>query len=306
VIGTAGGPLETHASVLAAHGADGRRGVPARYPASGSLSLAASLPAMRLGLRGPVITTAAACATFAYAVVAASHLLAAGDADLVLAGAVDTLLTPATIAGFANMRVLASDDDPARACRPLDRARRGLVMSEGGAILALERLEAATRRGAAVRAVLLGYGLTSDAAGVAAPDEAGIGRAAALALERAGVGAGEIDHLNLHAAGTPRGDLAEARALREVLGRRTAEITATAPKSMLGHAMGAASGVETAVLVRSLETGMVPPTLNLDEMDPEIALDATPVARAAPMRTALKTSSGIGGLNAALVLGARR
>ena len=194
----------------------------ARYPAAGTASFGASLVAMRLGLRGPVLATSAACSTFAHTLVVASHLLLAGDADLVLAGAVDLILTPATVAGFANMRVLADHADPARACRPLDRARSGLVLAEGGAVFALEREEAARRRDARIRAVLLGYGITSDAGGAMDPAADGIARAVALALARAGVGAGAIDHLNLHAAGTPRGDLAEAQALHVALGDRAA------------------------------------------------------------------------------------
>ena len=269
VIGTAAGPLEIHADTALAEDAGGRRAVSARYPAAGSASFGASLAAIRLGLRGPVLATSAACSTFAHTLVVASQLLLAGDADLVLAGAVNLLLTPATIAGFANMRVLADHADPARACRPLDRSRSGLVLSEGGAVFALEREEAAARRDAPIRAVLLGYGITSDAGGIMAPEAEGVARAVALALARAGVDGGEIDHLSLHAAGTPLGDLAEAQALRSVLGDRVGTVPATAPKSMLGHAMGAAGGLETTLLVRSLETGRVPPTMNLEEVDPQ-------------------------------------
>ena len=276
VIGTAAGPLEIHADTALAEDAGGRRAVSARYPAAGSASFGASLTAIRLGLRGPVLATSAACSTFAHTLVVASHLLLAGDADLVLAGAVDLLLTPATIAGFANMRVLADHADPARACRPLDRrgagscCRRGAPSSPSSA---RRRRRGGTRRSAPCCSDM---GSPATPGGIMAPEAEGVARAAALALARAGVDAGEIDHLSLHAAGTPLGDLAEAQALHRVLGDRARTVPATAPKSMLGHAMGAAGGLETTLLVRSLETQRVPPTVNLEEVDPRIGLDAVP------------------------------
>ena len=306
VVATGAGALESHDRQSLAVRAAGQRAVPARYPAVATLSLAASLPAMRLGLRGPVFGTSGACASFAYAVASAAQLLVAGDADLVLAGVVELVLTPAVLAGFSNMRVLSHHGDPVRACRPLDRDRSGFLMAEGGAVVCLERLADAAARDAQVRAVLLGYGLTSDAGGVLASDPDGIARAVTAALARAEVSAEEVGHLSLHAAGTALGDVAEAEGLHRALGPRAARIPATAPKSLLGHSMGAAAGVETVLAVRSLETGMVPPTLNLEHMDERIALDAVPEPRQADARIALKTTSGIGGLNAALVLGARR
>jgi 3-oxoacyl-[acyl-carrier-protein] synthase II len=300
-IGSGVGPSAAHANAARALDRGGAIAVSAHFPAAGAPSLAASLPAMALGLRGPVLGASGACATAAFDIVSAAHLLGAGDADLVLAGAVDISLEPHIMAGFANMRALARHDDPARACRPLDRARNGLVLADGAAVLALERLDDARRRGARVRAVLRGYGLTSDAGAILAADRDGIARAVRLALARAEIGPDSIDHVNLHAAGTLQGDLAEAQGLRDALGPRACAVPATAPKSLLGHALGAASGLEAVVLVRTLETGIVPPTRNLDDPDPELGLDARAEAREARVRFALKTASGLGGLNAALV-----
>jgi len=299
VIGTGAGPVDAHAAASAA-----RRpvDVSAYYPAAGTVSLVASLPAIRLGLRGPVFAVSGACATAAYNVVCALQLLEADDADLVLAGAVDLALSRATLAAFANMRALATGPDPAGACRPLDRDRCGLVFGEGAAVFALERLADARRRGAPVRAVVRGYGLSSDAGSILAADRDGIARALRSALERAEIAPSDVDHVNLHAAGTRQGDLAEAEALHEVLGEAAARIPVTAAKSMLGHAMGAAAGLELLLTVRTLETGIVPPTRNLEHPDPAINLSASPRPRRTDPRIAVKTASGLGGLNAALVL----
>jgi 3-oxoacyl-[acyl-carrier-protein] synthase II len=301
-IGTGAGAVHAHAAAALAEQGGGPTAVSAYYPAAGSTSLAASLPAMRLGLRGPVLGVNGACATAAHNIIVAAQLLAAGDADLMLAGAVDVMLSRAAIAGFANMRALARHPVPAKASRPLDQDRNGIVLSDGAAVLVLERLDDAKARGARTRAVLRGYGMTSDAGSILAPDAEGIERAVRIALARAELEPTAIDHVNLHAAGTRDGDAAEARALHEALGTRAARIPVTAPKSALGHAMGAAAGLETVVAVRTLETGFVPPTINLDQIDPEIALSASATAQPAAIRFVLKTSSGLGGLNAALVL----
>jgi 3-oxoacyl-[acyl-carrier-protein] synthase II len=301
VIGTGAGPVRTHSANWQAAERAGPTAVSAYYPASATVSLAASLPAMSLGLRGPTFGASGACATAVYNLVGASHLLAAGDADLVLAGAVDATVLPTAVAGFANMRGLARHAEPARASRPLDRDRNGLVLAEGCAVVALERLDAALRRGARIYGVLAGYGLTGSAGSVLAADADGIARACHLALARAGLRPEEVEHVNLHAAGTRQGDLVEAQALHDVLGERAATIPVTAPKSLLGHAMGAAAGLETVLLLKTLETGWIPPTINLDMPDPEIDLSASTVPVRALVRTAMKTSFGLGGLNAALV-----
>jgi 3-oxoacyl-[acyl-carrier-protein] synthase II len=303
VIGSALGPTATITAGERALADEGVLAVSHYHAAASTISFTASLPAMRLGLRGPVFAASGACATAAYNVVCALQLLEAGDADLMLAGAVDAARVGAILASFANMRqALATGPDPAAACRPLDRDRGGLVFGEGAAVFALERLADAKRRGARVRAVLRGYGLSSDAGSVLAADRAGVARALATALQRAAVAPADVDHVNLHAAGTRQGDLAEAEALHEVLGPVASRVPVTAAKSMLGHAMGAAAGLELVVAVRTLETGLIPPTRNLEHPDPAIDLSASPQPRRADVRIAVKTASGLGGLNAALVL----
>jgi 3-oxoacyl-[acyl-carrier-protein] synthase II len=301
VIGSAGGAVRAHYAAAWAVDGDGPKAVSAYYPAAGAASLTASLPAMSLGLKGPVYAVSGACATAAYDLISASHLLAAGDADLVLAGAVELGAVSPALAGFANMRSLAHHAEPARASRPLDLHRNGLVFAEGAAVLALERLELARARGARIYALLTGYGMTSDAGNVLAADADGISRACRRALERAGREPDDVDHVSLHAAGTQQGDLAEAQAVHDVFGERAATIPVTAPKSLFGHAMGAAAGLETIMLMKTFETGVIPPTINLDTPDPAIRLNASKRAVEASVGVALKTSSGLGGLNAALV-----
>jgi 3-oxoacyl-[acyl-carrier-protein] synthase II len=301
VIGTGAGALRSHDANSRAAARTGRIGVSAHYAPVATVSLSASLPAMLLGIRGPTFAVSGACATAAYNLISAAHLLVAGDADIVLAGAVDAMALPLAIMAFENMRGLARNADPTRACRPLDRGRNGLVLAEGASVFALERLDAAASRGAHVYGVLCGYGMSSDAGSLVAANADGIGRACRTALTRAGVSADEIDHVNLHAAGTQQGDLAEAQALHEVFGMRASDIPVTAAKSMLGHAMGASSGLETMLLLKTLETGTIPPTLNLEQPDPAVDLKASTKPVQADVRAALKTASGIGGLNAALV-----
>ena len=301
VIGTGAGALRSHDTNSRAAAREGRIGVSAHYVPVATVSLMASLPAMLLGIRGPTFSVSGACATAAYNLISATHLLIARDADLVLAGAADAMALPLTIMAFENMRGLARHADPVRASRPLDRDRNGLVVAEGASVFALERLESAVARDAHIYGVLCGYGMSSDAGSLVAADAGGISRACRTALMRAGLQAEEIDHVNLHAAGTQQGDLAEANALHEVFGARASDIPVTAAKSMLGHSMGAASGLEAMLLLKTLETGMIPPTLNLDTPDSAVDLKASREPVRADVQTALKTAAGLGGLNAALV-----
>jgi 3-oxoacyl-[acyl-carrier-protein] synthase II len=301
VIGTGVGPLRTHDTSSRALDRGGPESVSSHCAPASTVSLAASLPAMVLGIRGPTFGVSGACATAAYNLISAAHLLTAGDADFVLAGSVDAMAIRLGMMAFANMRGLAQHSDPSRASRPLDRDRNGLVLAEGAAVLALERFESAAGRNARIYGVLCGYGMSGDAGNVVAASADGIARACRAALARSSLTAEEIDHVNLHAAGTKQGDLAEAKALHSVFGKRASEIPVTAPKSMLGHAMGAAAGLETILLLNTLETGTIPPTINLENQDSAIDLNASTQSVQRSIRTGLKTSLGLGGLNAALV-----
>jgi 3-oxoacyl-[acyl-carrier-protein] synthase II len=267
--------------------------------ASGSVSL-------RFGLRGPNLCHTSACATGSHALGEAARWIQRGDADVVVAGGAEAPVTELGVAGFAAMKALSTrNDEPARASRPFDRGRDGFVIAEGAGVLVLESLAHARRRGARVRAELAGYAATSDAAHLTLPDAEGEGarRCMRLALADAGLGPEAIDWVNAHATGTPSGDPIEAAAIRGLLGPHAERVPVSATKSMTGHLLGAAGAVEAILCVRAIETGVIPPTTNLDDPDPACELrHVGPKALEAPVRAALSNSFGFGGTNAALVL----
>lgn len=254
---------------------------------------------------GPSMVTATACASGANAVGLARDLLRAGTCDVVLAGGAESALTPATITGLTRMGGLSGRrDDPAAASRPFDAARDGFVAAEGAGILVLERPEDAAARGARVYADVVGFGASSDAYHATAPDPSGAGmeRALRAALADAGVGVGEVDHVNAHGTSTPLNDVTEGRVLRRVLGERP---LVTSTKGVTGHALAAAGAIEAGFTALALHHRVVPPTANLSELDPEIDLDiARGSAITAGPEVAVSTSLGFGGHNAALVLAA--
>jgi 3-oxoacyl-[acyl-carrier-protein] synthase II len=271
-------------------------------------NMASGYVAIRHGLRGPNLCHTAACASGAQGIGEAARRIERGDADLMLAGGSEAANTSLGVAAFAAMRALSTrNDDPTRASRPFDRDRDGFVIAEGAAVLVLESLEHARARGARVRAELLGYAATADAVHMAAPSDDGEGaaRCMRLALADAGLEPEAVDHLNAHATSTPAGDLAEARAIRQVFGAHVERLPVSATKSMTGHLLGAAGALEALLCVRALETGWLPPTTNLEHPDPECALDhVVGEPRRAAIRVALSNSFGFGGTNASLVLGA--
>jgi 3-oxoacyl-[acyl-carrier-protein] synthase II len=265
-----------------------------------------AIVAIKHGLRGPNFAHVSACASGAHALGEAARAIERGDVDLVVAGGCEAATLPFVIAGFANMQALSRrEHEPARASRPFDEERDGFVMAEGAGVLVIEAEEHARARGARVRAQLLGYAATGDATHVAAPDENGEGarRCMALALADAGVAPGDVHYVNAHATSTPAGDLAEARALRAVFGAAVDALPVSSTKSMTGHLLGAAGAVEAILCVRALETGVLPPTINLDRPDPECALDhVAHKAREAAASVALTNAFGFGGTNSSLVL----
>jgi 3-oxoacyl-[acyl-carrier-protein] synthase II len=223
-----------------------------------------------------------------------------------LAGGVEAGIHEATLGGFASMKALSTrNDDPEAASRPFDKGRDGFVMGEGAGILVLETIEHAEARGVEPLAELVGYGATADASHITLPAPGGIGavRAAQRALDKAGIAAHEIDHLNAHATSTPEGDRAELQAIRTVFGDHAPAVAITANKSMLGHTLGAAGAIEAITTILSIREGCVPPTINLDDPDEEAAgLDLTPnVASSRPITVAISNSFGFGGQNTALV-----
>jgi 3-oxoacyl-[acyl-carrier-protein] synthase II len=266
-------------------------------------NVVSGLVSLRYGLRGPNLCHVSACATGTHGIGEALRMIQRGDADAMLAGGAEAPVTDLGVAGFAAMKALSTrNDEPQRASRPFDRGRDGFVIGEGAGVLLLESLEHARARSARIRAELIGYGATADASHMTIPDAEGAGarRCMLRALEDAGLEPEAIDYVNAHATSTPLGDPAEAKAIRAVLGER---VPVSATKSMTGHLLGAAGGVESILCIRALETGRIPPTLNLEDPDPECRLDhVVDKAREAPLRVALNNSFGFGGTNAALVL----
>jgi 3-oxoacyl-[acyl-carrier-protein] synthase II len=264
--------------------------------------------AMRLGARGPNLTTATACASGAHAVGEAFEMVAAGRADVVVTGGAEAAITPLSLAGFGVMRALSTwDGPPAGASRPFDRRRSGFVMGEGAGILVLEALEVAREREAPILAEVLGYGASADAFHITQPRADGAGAAQAIrhALARAGLPPEAVAHVNAHGTGTKQGDVAEVRALEVVFGDRARAIPVSATKSMTGHLLGAAGAVEAIYTVLALQNQTLPPTINLDDPDPECALDhVVRGPRRASVDVALSNSFGFGGTNAALLFGA--
>jgi 3-oxoacyl-[acyl-carrier-protein] synthase II len=224
-----------------------------------------------------------------------------------LAGGSEAPITEIGVAGFANMRALSTRNEAATAAsRPFDVDRDGFVIGEGAGVLILEDLEHARLRGANILAHILGYGMTADAAAVAQPteDAEGAQRCMSRAIADAGLDPTGVDYLNAHATSTPQGDPSEARAIRSVFGSHTQQLAVSATKSMTGHLLGAAGAVEALLCVRALETGIIPPTINLDQPDPECELDhVAHKARQASIRVALSNSFGFGGTNATLLFG---
>ncbi|MER5337898.1 beta-ketoacyl-[acyl-carrier-protein] synthase family protein [Micromonospora sp. NPDC002717] len=266
-------------------------------------NMAAGHVGMDLRAGGPNLVTATACASGSTAIGMAHDLLRSRTCDVVVAGGTEAGITPLVVAGFAQMGALSKRADPT-ASRPFDVGRDGFVLGEGCGLLVLERAEDAAARGARVRARLLGFGASADAYHPTTPDPEGRGveRAVRVALTGAGLVPGDVDHVNAHATGTPAGDLAEARVLHRLLGPSP---VVTASKGALGHALGAAGGIEAALTVLAVQHGLVPPTANLDEQDSAVDLDVvTKAARAQRIEVALSNSFGFGGQNAVLVLAA--
>jgi 3-oxoacyl-[acyl-carrier-protein] synthase II len=261
--------------------------------------------AERLGVSGPAVTVAAACASSGYALALGRAWLDAGWVDVCLAGGCETF-SPTSLAAFYNLRALSRrTDDPAKASRPFDTDRDGFVMGEGGAFFVLERRGQAARRGMRIRGELAGVGMASDAAHMVAPctDPTHAARAIRMALDDAGVAAADLDYLNAHAAGTPVGDVAEAAAIRLALGEAADGVPVSSTKSMSGHLVSAAAAFEVLACVATLERQMIPPTINLDHPDDACRLDhVAHVARPAAVRVAASNSFGFGGSNLCLVI----
>ncbi len=263
--------------------------------------------AISLGFRGPNYAIVSACATGSHAIGEAAQLIRRGDADAVLSGGTEACMHPLILAGFCAMRgLVAEDEHPPRASRPFDATRAGFVMGEGACVLILEELEAARRRDAPVYAEVLSYGASNDAYHMAAPDPESVGVAEMMlaALERAGVRPEQVGYINAHGTSTPLGDLAETRAIKDVFGDHAYQLAVSSTKSVMGHCFGAAGAIEAMMCALALRDGVLPPTINYEEPDPECDLDYVPnEAREAEIEVALSNAMGLGGHNGCVLLG---
>ncbi len=269
-------------------------------------NMASGLISMEHGLRGPNISITSACATANHNIGEAWRMIKFGDADIFLAGGSEAAITPIGIGGFSSMKALSTRNDaPEKASRPFDKDRDGFVMGEGAGIVVIEELEHAKRRGAEIYCELIGYGLSADAYHITSPspDGDGAARCMAMALKHAGVSPEQVDYINAHGTSTDIGDVCETRAIKRLFGDHAYKLAVSSTKSMTGHLLGAAGGVEIAACVMAVREGVIPPTINLDNPDPECDLDYTPHhARERKVVVALSNSFGFGGHNSTIVV----
>ncbi len=272
---------------------------------SAIINLAAGQVSIRFGARGPNSATCTACSASAHAIGDAYQIIKRDAADVMIAGGSEAAITPMGIGGFAAMRALSTrNDQPERASRPFDRDRDGFVVGEGAGVMILEEYEAARRRGARIYAELVGYGMSADAYHITAPSEDGDGpfRVMGEALASAAIRPAQVDYINAHGTSTPHGDKVETLAIRRCFGDHADRVAVSSTKSMTGHLLGAAGGLEAGITALSVYRQTVPPTINLDAPDPECDLDYVPnTARPLAIEYALSNSFGFGGTNAALL-----
>jgi 3-oxoacyl-[acyl-carrier-protein] synthase II len=268
--------------------------------------IAAGLVSMRFNAKGPNYATVSACATGAHAIGDAFRTIQYGDADVMISGGAEATVTPMAIGGFANMKALSErNDSPGTASRPFDATRDGFVMGEGAGIVVLEELEHAMARGASIYAEVVGYGATGDAHHLTAPAPEGEGaqRAMKRALRDAGVSPTEVQYINAHGTSTPANDMNETKAIKAVFGDHAKALSVSSTKSMTGHMLGAAGGVEFIIAALAAREGIIPPTINYSHPDPDCDLDYTPNApRQRTVDVALSNSFGFGGHNVSLAV----
>ena len=261
--------------------------------------------AIEIGARGPNFGVVSACATGTHAIGEAMHMIKRGDADVMIAGGAEAAITPFAYASFCSMRAMSTrNDDPATSSRPFSLGRDGFVMGEGAGVLVLESLEHALKRGARIYAEVSGYAATADAHHITMPDPEGkgLGMAMTRALKASGVTPDQVDYINAHGTSTPYNDKFETLAIKRVFGERAKSVAISSTKSMTGHLLGAAGGIESVISVKTIHTQSIAPTINLHESDPECDLDYVPnVARQAKIKVVMSNNLGFGGQNAAVV-----
>lgn len=287
---------------LALHERGARRVSPFMIPGTIINMISGQLSIM-FGLKGPNIAHVTACTTGLHGIGEASWIIRRGDADVMVAGGADASICPVGVAGFDNMHALSRrNDDPAHASRPFDKDRDGFVMGEGAGVVVIEELEHALARGAHIYAEIVGYGLTSDAGHITTPNTDGPRRCMEMALARAGIKPEDIDYLNAHGTSTSVGDINETKAIKEAFGEAAKKLVVNSTKSMTGHLLGGAGGIESVFTILAVKNQVSPPTINIVEQDQECDLDyCANAARPMKIRYAMKNSFGFGGTNGTLI-----
>jgi 3-oxoacyl-[acyl-carrier-protein] synthase II len=283
----------------------GPRKVSPFFIPSAIINLASGQVSIRFGAKGPNLATCTACSASAHAIGESFEIIRRGDAVAMIAGGSEAAITPMSVGGFGQLRALSTrNDEPARASRPFDSERDGFIIGEGAGVVILEELEFAKARGARIYAELVGYGSTADAYHMTAPSEDGDGarRAMAMAVRKAGIRPDEVDYVNAHGTSTPYNDKLETLAIKNCFGEHARKLAISSTKSMTGHLLGGAGGLEAGITALAVQQGVVPPTINLDNPDPECDLDYVPhTKREMSIRYALSNSFGFGGTNATLL-----
>lgn len=306
IIGSGIGGFKTIEDCHSIYVEKGCRRISPFFIPSAIINMGSGAVSIRYGLKGPNLSVVTACATGTHALGDAFKIIQRGDADIMFAGGSESAITPLALGGFANMKALSRrNDSPEKASRPFDKDRDGFIMGEGSGILIIESLEHALNRGAKIYGEIAGYGLTGDAYHITAPDETGDGakRCMEMAIRDAGMKPEDIDYINAHGTSTPYNDSIETRAIKKVFGSHAYNLMVSSTKSMTGHLLGAAGSVEAAYTAMAIYKGEVPPTINLDEPDPECDLNYVPnkmIKKA--IRTGLSNSLGFGGTNACIII----
>ena len=290
-----------HSALLAG----GPRKISPFFIPSAIINLASGQVSIRFGAKGPNLATCTACSASAHAIGESFEIIKRGDAEVMISGGSEAAITPMSLGGFAALRALSTrNDDPGRACRPFDKDRDGFIIGEGAGTLILEELDHATRRGAKIYAEVVGYGMSGDAYHITAPSEDGDGgvRVMRMAIKKAGIRPDQVDYINAHGTSTPFNDKLETLAIKTLFGDHARKVAISSTKSMTGHLLGGAGGLEAGISALAVHQQIAPPTINLEHPDPECDLDYVPCkSRPMPITYALSNSFGFGGTNAALL-----
>ena len=306
VIGSGIGGMPAIERTMRAYEAGGARKISPFFIPMTIINMVSGWVSMLSGAKGPNTATVTACATGTHAMGDAFEIIARGDADAMIAGGSEACICELAVGGFAAARALSTrNDEPEKASRPWDSGRDGFVMGEGAGVMVLESLESAQARGAEILAEVVGYGMSGDAYHMTspAPEGEGGGRCMQAALDSAGLKPEDVDYINAHGTSTPAGDVCETQGIKGVFGEHAKKLMVSSSKSMTGHLLGAAGGIEAAFSVLAVHHGIVPPTINLDNQDPECDLDFVPhTAREADIDVAVSNSFGFGGTNASVIV----